>query len=355
MWVPKTLLFPYPESKKAACSTATPVRTRKFKRRGGVPINKSTMYNIFTNIFYTGLFIYRGEISNGTHEPMITVEDFDKVQLLLGRYGRPRAKTHSFAYTGTMLCGECSSSVTACEKTKLVKATGKLKDYVFYYCSHRKQGAQKCTQRRFIPLSEMETIIKAEIDKYTISAKFRDWALRILQEEHSSEAAEREAIYNSQLCALETTQRELDMLITMRMRELINDDEYVSRKRELMEKIAIFKQKVSETQNRAHNWLKYTEEAFDFAHTAKARFDDPETTLEEKKSIFTSLGGNYILKDGKLYISQCKYLEPIAKKRKAVEVEINRSELENKFALKGQNTHLGVLCPVLRERRDLNP
>ena len=201
----------------------------------------------------------------------------------------------------------------------------------------------------------MEAIIKAEIDKYTISAKFRDWALRILQEEHSSEAAEREAIYNNQLNTLETAQKELDTLITMRMRELINDDQYNSRKKELTDKIVIFKQKVSETQNRAHNWLKYTEEAFDFAHTAKARFDDPKTTLDEKKSIFMTLGGNYTLKDEKLFISQSKYLESIAGKRKAVEEEISRSEPEENVDTKRQNTPFGVRCPILRSRRGSNP
>ncbi len=273
--------------------------TRKFKHRGGVPVNKSTMYNILTNIFYTGLFVYRGETSNGTHEPMITLAEFDKVQAFLGRYGRPRAKTHAYAFTGTMICGECGSSITACEKTKLIKGTGKLKDYTFYYCSRRKVGAPKCTQRHFIPLAEMEAIIKAEVDKYTISAKFRD--------------------------------------------------------KELTEKIVIFKQKVSETQNRAHNWLKYTEEAFDFAHTAKVRFDDPKTTLDEKKSIFMSLGGNYILKDKNLYISQHKYLERIAKKRKAVEEEISRSEPEENADTQRQNTPFGVRCPILRSRRGSNP
>jgi site-specific DNA recombinase len=331
------------------------MRTRKFKRRGGVKINKSTMYNIFTNVFYTGLFVYRGETGNGVHDPMITMAEFDKVQVLLGRYGRPRAKTHAFAYTGTMICGECDSSITATEKTKLVKATGKLKDYTFYYCSHRRQGTENCTQRQYIPLADMETLIKTEIDKYTISAKFRDWALRILQEEHSGEAATREAIYNSQLTALETAQKELDTLITMRMRDLINDDQYTSRKKELTEKIAVMRQKVNETESRAHNWLKYTEEAFDFAHTAKTKFDDPKTDLVEKKSIFTSLGENYILKDGNLYISQCKYLEPIAKKRNAVEEEISRLELENNQGPERQNTPFEVLCPILRSRRGSNP
>lgn len=332
------------------------MRTRKYKHHGGVPINKSTMYSIFTNIFYTGLFVYRGETSNGVHEPMITIEEFDKVQVLLGRYGRPRSKTHSFAYTGTMVCAECGSGITACEKTKLVKATGKLKSYTFYYCSHRKNGVKnKCTQRAYIPLEKMEEMIKAEIDKYTISEKFRDWALRILQEEHADEAKEREAIYSSQLASLENAQRELDALITMRMRDFIDDEQYLSRKKLLTDKIVIMTQKVTQTQKRAHNWMQHTEEAFDFAHTAKARFDDPKTPLEEKKSIFMSLGWNYEVKDEKLFISQCKYLEPIAKKRKAVESEISRLELEKTFALKGQNTHLGVSCPILRERRDLNP
>lgn len=324
------------------------VRTRKSKRRGGGPINKSTMYNILTNIFYTGLFLYRGELGNGTHEPMITLDEFDKVQVLLGKNGRPRAKTHAFAFTGTMVCGECGSSVTACEKTKLVKTTGKLKDYIFYYCSHRKKGSEKCTQKQYISLADIEIIIKAEIDKYTISTKFRDWALRILQEDHANEAAEREAIYNSQLNALETSQKELDTLITMRMRELINDDQYASRKKELTDKIAILKQKVAETQSRAHNWLKYTEEAFGFAHTAKTKFDNPKTSLEEKKSIFMSLGGNYSLKDGKLFIFPCIYLEPIAIKRNAVEAEISRWEPEKNGGTTRQNAPLGASCPILR-------
>jgi predicted membrane-bound spermidine synthase len=69
----------------------------------------------------------------------------------------------------------------------------------------------------------------------------------------------------------------------MRVRELIDDEQYSSRKKELTEKITLMKKQVSEIESRAMNWLKHTEETFDFALRAKARFDDPETTLEEKK------------------------------------------------------------------------
>lgn len=324
------------------------LRTKKTRTRGGGPLNKSTMYNIFTNIFYTGLYVYRGVTENGKHDPMITLDEFDKVQNLLGRYGRPRSKTHAFAYTGIMTCGECTSSITACEKTKMVKTKNELKDYTFYYCSHRKKGTEKCTQRTYIPLEKIEKMIKEELDKYTISEKFRRWALEVLHEEHSEEAAEREAIYKTQLQALETSQRELDTLISMRMRDLINDEQYASRKKELTDNIAILKQKVSETQSRATNWLAYTEQTFDFAHSAKTKFEDPNTTLEEKKAIFMALGWNYVMKDEKILISQCKWLIPIAEKRNIIESEISRLELENNLTTQRQNTSFEVLRPILR-------
>jgi len=328
------------------------MRTRTTRNRGGGKINKSTMHGIFTNIFYTGLFLYNGEIGNGKHEPMISIDEFDVVQKLLGRYGKPRAKSHIFTYTGTMICGECGSAITACTKTKLVKTKNEMRDYTFYYCSHRKKGTENCSQRVFISLRDMEDMIKAEISKYTISEKFRDWALKILEEEHSEEVKERELIYKMQLNDIEASQKELDNLITMRMRELINDEQYSSRKNELTDKIAILKQKITETESRALNWLQYTEQTFNFAQVAKTKFEDPETTVDEKKSIFTALGWNYIVKDQKLFISANGWLEPIEKKRKTVEEEISRLELENNQSPQRKNTPFGVLCPVLRDLVD---
>jgi DNA invertase Pin-like site-specific DNA recombinase len=324
------------------------LRTRKYKKRGGGPVNKSTMYDIFTNIFYTGLYLYRGNTENGKHDPMITTDEFDKMQLILGKYGKPRAKSHTFTYTGTMLCGECSSAIVACTKTKLVKTKNELKDYTFYYCSHRKQGTENCTQKSYIPLEKVEDMIKEEVEKYTISEKFRDWALKILEEDHAEEAKERELIYKAQLSSLEVSQRELDSLITMRVRELIDDEQYTTRKKELTETIAVMKQKVSETQSRALGWLQHTEEAFNFAHMAKADFENPDTSVENKKGIFTALGGNYIIKDKKLFISQCVWLEPIAKKRKAIESEISRWELEKNQDPQRQKEAFASLRPMMR-------
>jgi len=39
---------------------------------------------------------------------MVTYDEFNRVQKLLGRSGRTvNARTHHFAYTGFIKCGEC--------------------------------------------------------------------------------------------------------------------------------------------------------------------------------------------------------------------------------------------------------
>jgi len=59
-------------------------------------------YWIFRNPFYTGRFEYPRKSGNwhqGTYEPMITLEEYDRVQVILGKRGNPRPKCHIFEFT----------------------------------------------------------------------------------------------------------------------------------------------------------------------------------------------------------------------------------------------------------------
>jgi hypothetical protein len=83
--------------------------------KSGRKISRSQFYALFTNPFYYGSFEYprgSGNWYQGKHEPMITPDEYDKVQILLGRKGRPRPKTHEFAFTGSIRCGECGYAIT---------------------------------------------------------------------------------------------------------------------------------------------------------------------------------------------------------------------------------------------------
>ena len=100
----------------------------------GDPLVKDTIYLTFTNPFYFGLLRYKGELFQGTHEPLISKELFDKTQDVLARRGKPRKNTNiPFPLLGFMGCLACGSMITA----------ERQKGHHYYRCT-RKKG--KCTE-----------------------------------------------------------------------------------------------------------------------------------------------------------------------------------------------------------------
>ncbi len=299
-------------------------KTRQTKRKGGKEMARSTIYAIFTNQFYAGLIPYMGKVYEGKQEPMVTLDEFDRVQILLGRKGKPRPKQHIFAFTGCIHCGECNCLLTAIEKTKLIKKDKKLKTFTYYYCTRKKKDID-CSQRKPITLDKLELQIEKEIEKYTILPEFRDWAIEILNEKNDTEIEDRSKIYEMQHSALIKTQAELDELTRMRYRGLITDDEFFVKERDALEKkIVELKAKLRETEGRAEKWLELTEKTFNFALYARKAFI--VGTLEAKREILKGLGENPILKDGKLNVPAYEWLVPIGNDYPALEAEYQRLE-----------------------------
>lgn len=54
----------------------------------GKPLSVSAMWHILTDPFYVGRFQYRGELLQGTHQPLITQASFDRVQANLSKRRR---------------------------------------------------------------------------------------------------------------------------------------------------------------------------------------------------------------------------------------------------------------------------
>lgn len=49
------------------------------------------------------MFLNLCQINNNKHEPMITTNEFDKIQKLIEQNEKPRTKTYEFVYTSRML------------------------------------------------------------------------------------------------------------------------------------------------------------------------------------------------------------------------------------------------------------
>ena len=303
---------------------------------------RSTVYTVFTNPFYYGEYEYpvgSNEWYVGKHEPMVTRDEYDRVQILLGRKGSPRPQVHLFSFTGLIRCGECGCLVTAEHKTKIGKKTGQPLIYDYYRCTKKKQGV-KCSQR-YIEVGELEKQIDEQLSHIQIPETLKEWALVWLNKTNDSEVDERQKVLNSVQSAYKAAQEDIDELGRMRMRKLVEDDEYLRQKAKLLKERNALKKNLADVEQRADKWLSYAEETFNFACYARFWFDKGDS--REKRIIFSKLGSNFLLKDRKLYLDKKKQYMILQKAAEKEAQNFERLEPDKKTITIRKSTDLAAL------------
>ena len=272
--------------------------TVRRKKSGGNALARSTIYTMFTNPFYYGEFEYGGERYQGSHDPMVTKDEYDRVQQLLGRDGRPRPKKHVFPFTGMIRCGECGCFVTAERKTKYIRSEEKIRAYTYYHCT-KKKGP--CAQRS-IKQDQIESEVCEFLGKLEITEHLFEWAKKYLHEVHDGEVQSRQKIYKNQERTYQDCVKRLDNLIKLKIApgNLLSDEEFSEHKGALLREKEQLKKSLDAVDSRQNNWVESVEKVFEFARYAPANFR--AGTLEEKKTILNILGQNFVLKDQQLLI-----------------------------------------------------
>ena len=327
------------------------LRTRKCKRSGGKKISRGGLYKIYTNPFYKGVILNDGIKYEGKHKPMVTSEEFDRVQELLGRNEKQKIKRHSFTYTGFIKCAECGCLYTAEVKTKLLKKTNEIKSYIYYHCTRKKKDIT-CTQKSSIREDRLETQIDDKLKEFTIIPEFRDWALEILREEHKKEVTDREEIQKTRQRTSEDIQDNINKLIDMKLNDQITDKEYQIKRNSLIEDKAKIKQELDQIDSRADSWVELTEKAFNFITNLRDVFKDSDIRL--KKDILMALGKKITIKDGNLSLEPNEWLIPIKEKYPILEEQFLGLEPAESLLNTRENEGLVSVCSLWKPIRDSN-
>lgn len=320
---------------------------------GGKPMPKSMIYAIFTNRFYAGQIEHNGKVHDGKHNAMITPEEFEYAQKLLGAKGKPRKTPHNFAYGSLVRCGVCNCQIVAKATTKLIKSTGELKTYVHYYCT-RKSLKRPCMQVKYTSIDGLEKDIDAELAKYTIIPEFRDMALKILRRNHKGEVKDRTNIYQSYQSKRKQVQAQIDDLTDKLTRGIVYEDDYVRQRDTLKAQLADIDGDLRNTEKRAEDWLELTERAFDFAAYARIRFSETEDP-KVKREILQTLGVNLLLTDNKLTLTPKSWLVPLEREYPALEKAYLKARTDKKATATEVATALNAIFERWRARRDSNP
>jgi DNA invertase Pin-like site-specific DNA recombinase len=298
--------------------------------------SRSGIYRIFTNPFYYGWFEFprgSGRWYKGGHEPMVTEAEYDRVQVLLGRDGNPRPIAHrTFAFTGLVRCGGCGSPVTAEEKHQLICERCRFKfayrrhetcprcgvmitdmrspmflHYTYYHCTRSKNP--DCTERS-VRVDQLEKQIDSFLGGIQISEQFKAYAIKHLHVLHDKEIAAREQELKSQHHAYKECLHRIDSLLKLKTSpgnadgSLLSDEEYGRQRFELLKEKARLEELQQDFGHRVEQWVKLSEQTFEFACSARERF--AKGTFQDKKGILAALGSNLTLKGKKLFIEARK-------------------------------------------------
>ncbi len=309
------------------------LRTRKTRKKGGMPLSLSHIYKVLTDPFYSGSYWWKNsetqekELVKGNHRPMISEEEYRKAQAILGRPMKPQARVHFFPYTGLIQCGECRAQITAEEKWQIICGIckekfasvnrdkcptcdtriadmndKKLLHYVYYHCTKRVNP--HCSQRA-VHAEDIEEGIKQELRTISIKEKFVKWAIDELRDEMREDSTlVRKTVSNAKR-EITKLKEELDETNRFIIHQEASGWTLMTKENALTERSRIENQlkelEDNASDEKSGSSLDGAVDTLKFAFHASYWFR--EGTMAQKRAITEHLGSNLTLKDRKLSVT----------------------------------------------------
>jgi site-specific DNA recombinase len=258
------------------------VRTRMnevgFVAFTGKRFSVSNFQTMFRNPFFYGVMDSKGELFEGKHDPIISKRLFDEVQAVMAR--KSKSKTPAlkpFLYRGLFRCGECGCFIT----------TETQKGHNYLRCTKR---VKPCTQK-FVREESISAQVDRVISKVALEATIADQMFTELVNEREVTAKAEEAAIAATKTALAATDKQIDLLLDLRLSEQISEPEYVSKKHILVNRKAELRGKLESFATNRHNRF---EPAIQFVLEAKhASILLSEGKPEQKRDFLKKIGSNF--------------------------------------------------------------
>ena len=244
----------------------------------------SMIQYMLQNPIYCGVIKWRGELYEGTHEPIITKKLFDKAQEVMKLRGKKRKKeSHNFSFTGLMNCS-CGCAITA--ETQ--------KGHTYYRCTKKKGPCNEKYTR--------EELLVAQFNEILQTVSFDDdktaWMLNKCEEEQKQAVLSSQGLVQNIQEKIHTIKKKLNNLLDSRLEDIISKDEYTEKKNNLLNQKLNLEAEKREILDKGNNWLEPMRDFILDRNKAKKIAD--KGNLMEIRSIIKKIGSNFILKGKKV-------------------------------------------------------
>jgi len=245
----------------------------------------SQYQTMLKNPLYYGVFRYKDEMYEGTHEPIITKKLFDRCQEVMRLRGKHKEKQITkFVFRGLMRCGECGRMITA----ELQKG------HVYYRCTKR---LTNCDQK-YVQEEELAAQIKSFIQKVSLSDKWTNRIIEQLEKDRNASLHSSISQQQNQEVKVKAIDDKISKLIDIYLEGTITLEEYQLKKENFINKKRKLQESARDFTAGRNSWF---EPAKDFVTSLnRAEYAVKEGNLESQKEFLEKIGSNFILKERRL-------------------------------------------------------
>lgn len=253
------------------------------------PYAKSRLVEILHDPFYIGKFLYKGIVYEGKHEPIISVDLYNKVQKM---FNASRTRTHDvqFDYIGLLKCGHCGCQLTA----ELKK--GK---YIYYHCTGKRGGSCK---KDYIRQEEIDKVLAELIEKIAnaipehVEEDLKAAIKEMQRLKYDFEDISQENITKK----INTLSRRIDALYSDKLDGKISEEFWESKNIEWHREKDTLLNKLQSLNNSSKTFYEGSNLLLKFCKTAPVKFLN--ASPEVKQQILRLIGSNFTYKDKELSI-----------------------------------------------------
>ena len=227
----------------AACG----LNTRATPKIPSQSVNLKTLHKVLVNPYYKGIVKYKGVEYQGSHETLVDIEMWDKVQsILASRLNGERNLKHPHFLKGSIYCAYCGERMMVSNEKK---KNGTV--YPYFVCGGRHSGRRKDCITKAVLIDVVEKEIEKIYDTYQLPAD-----MHILLEAHLQKIiAQERKKYQSELDGLKGQKTALEnkrkKLLEAHYSDAIPLDLLKSEQQKIAKELAGVEHEIRETLNKS--------------------------------------------------------------------------------------------------------
>jgi hypothetical protein len=221
---------------------------------------------------------------------MVTMEEFDRAQELLGRPGRARPSKHEFAYAGLLRCDLCEGTLVP---EVHVKRSGKR--YVYYRCRSRVNGVP--CPNPCLPETAFEAQLLRDLRRISLPAEGVAWISDHIRPTLEADLARTTQTRAGLETALRDAVREGDTLLTLRLRGQVDEATFERRRLVLLDQEAKLKLQLEQPAASPEEAQSRLRGLLDFSTTMPAAFE--KAGIVRRRQILQTVCANPRVRDRK--------------------------------------------------------